>query len=181
MFIDVIDMTDANLGNSRAAGLSNLGVVSTQLPLYGMSNGLAQMVSAVQGAATSPIQALRIWGHGGPGSQNVSAGASGDADQDFAGITADNFPQLKPLAPLFDHGGWVELRGCSVGAFPDGAVLLLDLASLLNVFVYGAELVQTSVAWSGPVACATPSGALSSCVGPDVSASAPTSSSGSSP
>ena len=175
MNIDVIDMTDPNVGNDVTACLNNLGVVSTQLPLYGMSNGLAQMVSSVQGAATSAIQALRIWGHGGPGQQNITGGRAGSAPQDFAGLTADNFTQLQPLVPLFDPGGWVELRGCSVGAGAAGAALLLDLASLFNVSVYGANIEQSGSDWEGPVTCASPSGALSTCAGPDVSGSAPSS------
>jgi len=142
-----------------------------------MSNGLAQMVSSVQDAATIAIQALRIWGHGGPGQQNVTGGAAGSAPRDFAGITADNFTQLQSLVPLFDPSGWIELRGCSVGAGGAGAALLLDLASLFNISVYGANIEQSGTDWEGPVTCASPSGALSTCAGPDVSGSAPSSSS----
>jgi Domain of unknown function (DUF4347) len=175
MNIDVIDMTDPNVGNDVTTCLNSLGVVSTQLPLYGMSNGLAQMVSSVQEVATEAIQALRIWGHGGPGSQNVTGGAAGNAAQDFAGLNTDNFGQLRPLAPLFHPNGWVELRGCSVGAGAEGAALLLDLAALFNVSVYGATTTQSGSDWEGPVTRATPSGSLSTGVGPDVSGSAPSS------
>jgi len=134
MNIDVIDMTDPNVGNDVTSCLNSLGVVSTQLPLYGMSNGLAQMVSSVQQAATSAIQALRIWGHGGPGAQTVTGGATGTAAQDFAGLNEDNFGQLQPLAPLFDP---------SVGAGAAGAALILDLAALFNVSVYSATTTQS--------------------------------------
>jgi hypothetical protein len=173
MNIDVIDMADPNVGNDVTARLNSLGVVSKQLPLYGMSNGLAQMVSSVQEVTTEAIQALRIWGHGGPGSQTVTGGTAGDAAQDFAGIDTENFGQLQPLAPLFDPNGWVELRGCSVGAGNEGAALLLDLAALFNVSVYGATTTQAGTGWDGPVTRATPSGSLSTGMGPDVSASAP--------
>ena len=68
MYFDIIDMTDSNLGNNRIQGLNNLSVASTQLQFYGMSNGVAQMVSDVKSAlADGQIDVLRIWGHGDPG------------------------------------------------------------------------------------------------------------------
>ena len=170
MYIDVIDMTDSNLGNSRIQGLNNLSVASTQLQFYGMSNGVQQMVSSVQSAlGGNSIDALRIWGHGGPGLQNVTAGASGSsANSDFSGITTDNFTQLglQQLAPLFGSGAWVELRGCSVGAGGAGNALLLDLASLLGVPIYAGEVTQWTVDWSPPVTVGYPSGGIACAQGP---------------
>ncbi len=172
MVIDCIDMTDAGLGASRIAGLNAACVASTQIQFYGESNGVTQMVSSVLSAASAgTLDALRIWGHGYPGGQNVTGGADGDtADQDFAGMSGANFNQtvgvLQQLKPLFSASGRAELRGCSVGAGADGNVLLLDLASLWNVPVYGGDVVQFSADWTPPVTCASPSGACSTTSGP---------------
>jgi hypothetical protein len=176
MYIDCIDMTDSNLGNNRIQWLNYLCVASTQLQFYGMSNGVQQMVNGVTNAASgSTIDVLRIWGHGGPGGQNVTAGASGTSgNQDFAGITVDNFNQLglEQLASRFSSGGSLELRGCNVAADGSGNALLLDLASLLCVPVYGGILVQDSGLWTPPVTCAYPSGGLATTAGPPVNGNA---------
>lgn len=75
MYFDVVDMADSNLGNNRIQGLNNLCVQSTRLQFYGMSNGVAQMVSDIKNAlGGGQIDALRIWGNGGPGLKNVTAG-----------------------------------------------------------------------------------------------------------
>jgi hypothetical protein len=170
MYIDCIDMTDSNLGNNRIQGLNAAKVDSTQLQFYGMSNGVAQMVTSVQNALSGgKIDVLRIWGHGGPGIQNVSGGTSGDAAaNDFAGVTVDNLNQsgLDQLASLFASGGWMELRGCSVGADDAGQALLLGIANLVGVPVYGGEVTQWTVDWSPPVTCATPPGGFSTTDGP---------------
>jgi hypothetical protein len=172
MVIDCIDMTDPAVGADVIAALNAASVASTQIQFYGMSNGVAQMVSSVANAASAgAIDALRIWGHGGPGSQNVTGGADGaSTDQDFAGVSGANFSQtagvLKQLTPLFSSSGRAELRGCSVGAGLDGNVLLLDLAALWNVPVYGGDVDQSGGDWSPPVSCAAPGGALSTTSGP---------------
>jgi hypothetical protein len=168
MYIDCIDMTDPNVGNDVIQGLNGLSVASTQLQFYGQSNGVAQMVSAVQSAlAGATIDALRIWSHGGPGEQGVTDGSGTGAD-DFAAINTNNFTQLglQQLAPLFSPGAWVELRGCNVGAGGQGNALLLDLASLLGVPVYAGVLQQAGVDWNPPVVCGYPSGGLTTTAGP---------------
>ena len=170
MYLDIIDMTDSNLGNNRIQGLNNLSVVSTQLQFYGMSNGVAQMVSDIKNAlASDQIDVLRIWGHGGPGLQNVTAGDSGSsANADFSGLTVDNYQQvgIDGLTGLFTQSGWLELRGCSVGDGDPGQTLLTGLAALLGVNVYAGDVTQWTVAWSPPVSCATPSGDFSTIDGP---------------
>src|ERR1700733_12455035 len=159
-------MGDANLGNSRIQGLQNLSVASTVLQFYGMSNGVVQMVNGIQNALNNPndtyINVLRIWGHGGPGSQNVTAGASGSSTDDFSGIDQTTFTLLNPLQGSFAPGGWVELRGCSVGSGAAGQVLLMDLADMFNVPIYAGETLQYSVNWNPPVAVAYPGAGLGS-------------------
>lgn len=170
MYFDIIDMTDSNLGNNRIQGLNNLSVVSEQLQFYGMSNGVAQMVADIKNAlGGEQIDVLRIWGHGGPGLQNVTAGASGDsANADFSGLTAENYASvgLDGLSGLFSADGSIELRGCSVGAGDEGKALLTGVASLLNVNVYAGDVTQWTVAWSPPVSRGTPDGDYSTVEGP---------------
>jgi hypothetical protein len=170
MYIDCIDMTDPNVGNDVIQGLNSLSVASTQLQFYGQSNGVAQMVSSVQSAlAGATIDVLRIWSHGGSGYQYVSGdGASEQQGDNFACITTDNFTQLglQKLAPLFSSGAWVELRGCNVGSGGAGHALLLDLASIFGVPVYGGVFQQAGVDWNPPVVCGYPSGAMATTAGP---------------
>ena len=69
MYIDVVDMTDS-LGANRIQWLDYLKAVSKRILLYGMSNGVSQMVSEIRGlAGSASIDALRIWGHAYPGGQ----------------------------------------------------------------------------------------------------------------
>ena len=170
MYFDIIDMTDSNLGNNRIQGLNNLSVASTQLQFYGMSNGVAQMVSDIKNAlADGQIDVLRIWGHGGPGLQNVTAGAAGgSANADFSGLTQDNYDKvgIDGLTGLFTQGGWIELRGCSVGDGDPGKKLLTGLAALLSVDVYAGDVTQWTVNWSPPVSCGTAAGDFSTVDGP---------------
>jgi hypothetical protein len=172
MYFDIIDMTDSNLGNSRIQGLNNLCVASTQIQIYGMSNGVAQMVTDIKNAlAGGQIDVLRIWGHGGPGLQNVTAGASGSsANADFSGLTQDNYKTvgIDGLTGQFTADGWVELRGCSVGAGDPGKQLLTGLASLLGVNVYAGDVTQWTVDWSPPVSCGTTGGDFSTVDGPKI-------------
>lgn len=173
MFIDCIDMADG-LGSNRIQWLDYLKATSTRLQFYGMSNGVAALVTAVQGIASPrSIDALRIWGHAYPGGQLVSGGTDGSAvDMHFSGISAANFVQVRaflvPLAPLFNSQGRAELRGCSVGSGSTGESLLVFLASTWGVPVYGGTVVQTTGKWAQPVVCADPSGGLSSSMGVEV-------------
>jgi hypothetical protein len=175
MVIDCIDMTDPVISSSTRAWLSQQSVVSTQLQFYGMSNGVTALVQAISGVATTgTIDVLRIWGHGHPGSQNVSAGKD-DGSDDGAAIDADSFYEgdlakvLAPLAPLFSASARAELRGCNVGEGGAGSALLLDLADLWHVPVYGGDVLQyASGGWKPPVSCGNPGGGLASTNGPDL-------------
>lgn len=170
MYFDIIDMTDSNLGNNRIQGLNNLSVASTQLQFYGMSNGVAQMVTDIKNAlAGGQIDVLRIWGHGGPGLQNITAGTSGSsANADFSGLTQDNYKTvgIDGLSGQFTSTGWLELRGCSVGADDPGKQLLTGLAALLGVNVYAGDVTQWTVNWTPPVSCGTAAGDFSVVDGP---------------
>jgi hypothetical protein len=159
MIIDIIDTTDPELA-SVSDLLNAAGANSTQLTFNAMCNGTGQMVTDVQGVANAgDIEALRIWAHGMPGVQMVSGGQGyPGARQDYVAITTDNFTQLAPLAPLFSSSGHAELRGCQVGSGGMGKALLLDLASMWCVPVYGGDTDQYGVEWYDNVVCAYPNG-----------------------
>jgi hypothetical protein len=170
MIIDVIDMGDEYIASTVPNALDSACANSTRLNIYGMCNGVGEMLSAVQGVASAgSIDALRIWSHGMPGVQMVSGGQGyKGASKDYVAITIDNFTQLSPLTSLFSSSARVELRGCYVAAGGVGKALVLDLASMWNVQVYGSEVLQGDSDWIPPVLCASPSGQISTSTGPQI-------------
>lgn len=127
----------------------------------GMSNGVGQMVTNVTRLAhLGEVRVLRLWSHGFPGGQGVSQGfpdARFSPRGQRVGISRANFsevePELSRLVPYFGVGGWLELRGCTVGAGMDGTDLLSMLATLIKVPVWAAINNQPigPVDWNGPV------------------------------
>lgn len=176
MIINVLDMDDST---TRAAadsiGAWNDRVLteqgnSTIIRMYGMSNGVGEMVARVcEVAAQGTIDILRIWGHASGGSQNVSAESGGSIH--WAGISTSNFSDLEAelgrFTDLFAVNGWAELRGCSVAAGTEGERLLVMLAGLWQVPVYGGSVTQRTAHsdWIPPVFCARPNGAMLSTSG----------------
>lgn len=166
LVIDVIDMEDATLGGNRQQWLSYLGASSSRIEMYGMSNGVGQMVTdIIRALGPSSLDRLRIWGHGWSGGQIVSAGGSANAAvQHWAGLTVQNLVAMRPtllrLSPYFSSHAHVELRGCSVGQGASGERLLEGLASIWGVPVQAGTVVQSTGRWAGTVVQATPSGAL---------------------
>jgi hypothetical protein len=172
MIIDVIDMEDPELGRDRRGQLDRLGARSLKLVMYGMSNGVGQMVRDV--AARVPagrLQVLRIWSHGRSGGQTISGGHGGEAYRvaHWTGISVANLDALRPtlsiLTPLFAPNGRVELRGCEVASGEDGQNLLLALAGIWRVPVLAGIATQYRAEWDGTVVQASPSGGLM-CAGP---------------
>jgi hypothetical protein len=109
---------------------------SNPITLYGQSNGVATMVQQVIGRARKPggVALLRIYGHGAPGSQNLSAGKAAQ-DEHVTSLDPSTFkwtvPLLKQLAPFFAPWGTMELHGCHVGKH--GHVLLSTVAQAVQV------------------------------------------------
>jgi hypothetical protein len=176
MIIEVLDMDDSTTGPAaNSIGLWNAkarpGPGRTIIKLYGMSNGVTEMVHAIKHAAQPrSIEVLRIWGHGYPGGQGVSGGTGGNTfANDFAGMAVSNFSAIRnilvELTPLFAPAGRVELRGCNV-AQGNGDQLLVYLAQIWRVPVQGGTITQHAGSnWDGAVAEATPSGGLRSVIG----------------
>lgn len=174
MEVHVCD-TSSNEGIVAANNLKRIKASNVILFNAPMSNGVGMMVSKViEQAADSPtglIKVLRIWAHGGPGSQGITRGRESAANADWAGIDletlAKNTEMAKTLIQLeqvLDWYGRVELRGCKVGAGVRGQIFLNYLANLWRVPVYAGEVDQGIVvggyglelAWSGTVHVARP-------------------------
>jgi hypothetical protein len=179
MIINVIDMDDSTTrpaANSIGAWNDRVltaQATSTIIHMYGMSNGVAEMVKQVVAAAShGSIEVFRIWGHASGGSQNVSSESGGAAH--WAGISVGNFESLRPelakLTHLFAAGARAELRGCSVASGNAGERLLQLLATLWGVPVYGGSVTQRTAHsdWIPPVYCAEPNGSMSSSAGVSV-------------
>ena len=171
MDIDVFDMDDPVLGTARRTVVRAAG--STIIELYGMSNGIEQMVSEIRRRAPlGSIRVLRIWGHGWSGGQMIAAGAHAQTGVDHgSALWASNLRQFGPvlqrLRPYFQGGARVELKGCQVASGAQGENFLVTLAGIFQVDVLAAVDVQGGAwvagqHWNGPVVRATPSGGLSS-------------------
>jgi hypothetical protein len=172
MDVDVIDMEDPAVGRDVRSRLDARRVASTKITMYGMCNGVGQMIQDIVGVAPrGGVDALRIWSHGRPGGQTVSGGEAGEAGrvQHWTGISVANIDalhdQLVGLNPVFAPGARVELRGCSVAGGAPGDELLQRLARLWGVTVQGGTVVQTGIDWIPPVHQASPSGAMSCTMG----------------
>jgi hypothetical protein len=140
MIINVIDMVDGS-GQYVKQYLVQCKN-SNFIELYGMSNGLHEMKNRIISTASPfSIKALRIFGHGGPGWQNVAAGTSDSSrcSHDSA-ITASALQNLAVLGPYFDTNARVELRGCSVAG--DRGRMISALAQLWKVRVQAATCDQ---------------------------------------
>lgn len=178
-YVHVFDMTDSNLGTDRRqrvlnSGIAN-GITPTIIEMYGMCNGIAQMVSDIRRQVSSgQMHLLAIWGHGWSGGQLIAAG--GDAQTGVNEGSAmwtynlnDYSSTLRQLRPLFTASGRVELRGCQVASGEAGENFMLALARILNRPVYAATDIQGGLAglkwnpdqlWNGPLVLANPDGSL---------------------
>lgn len=146
----------------------------TPIVLYGMCNGVGQMVSDVIRMAkkTRSIDLLQIHGHGTGGLQNISAGEFNGGEL-LAGISNDNFEKIKStlnqLTPYFSTNGRIQLMGCNVAGNKAGDKLLIKLAKLWGHTVTAGALSQYSntaeevFEFEGPTSTAHPNGDLSGC------------------
>lgn len=169
MNIDVIDNEDPAVGTDCETRLNDRGVSSTHVQMFGMSNGVGQMISDIkQVARVGGVNVLRIWSHAAPGSQNVSAGQE-DQDVHWSGISTANIDAMQntlaTLTPYFSASARVELRGCEVAAGSDGEALLKRLARIWGVTVQGGIVDQDGIDWVGPVHQSDSGGNLSCTAG----------------
>ena len=172
MIIDVIDMEDPVLGRDREGQLVHLGAKSVRLVMYGMSNGVAQVMTEIaQRVPVRRLNVLRIWSHGRPGGQTFTGGHGGEEYRlaHWTGISVANVgamqATLERLKPYFAVNGRAELRGCEVAQGLAGEQLLLQLAKIWQVPVLGGSATQYRAEWDGTVVQANPDGGLM-CVSP---------------
>ena len=176
--VDVIDMEDPNLGSNREIFIRRdapvLGYQPNIIRLYGMCNGVAQMVTEIiRNAPQGGIDVLRLWSHGWSGGMNVSTGLNAQAGADHrSAIWIHNIGSyandLRRLRRYFARHGRIELKGCSVASGPDGERLVVSLASTVGVSVRAGVDVQggpgvvwaPGITWNGPVIESDASGAL---------------------
>jgi hypothetical protein len=135
--------------------------------MYGMSNGVAQVISEIANRAPAGgVDVLRIWSHGRAGGQTFTGGHGGEAYRvaHWTGISVANIeamaPTLAELAPLMAPNGRVELRGCEVANGNEGTQLLVRLAEIWGVPVLAGSATQYRAEWDGTVVMARPDGSL---------------------
>jgi|GEM_PF-6976566 hypothetical protein len=171
MKIDVVDMGDANLGNSR------INIVKPYsdaiFKMYPMSNGIVQMIDEVYNyvSASGSLNVLRIWGHGWAGGQLIAAGGDSTSGTDNAsalwGPNIETYSYyIQKLSELFASDGHIELKGCSVGQGTDGEKFLIKIAVVLGYPVQASSVTQggtgtklsskNGIGWDGQVVEATP-------------------------
>ena len=170
MKIDVVDMDDLVLGTHRRSLAQSSG--STVIEMYGMCNGISQMVTEIiRVASLRSIEVLRIWGHGWSGGQLIAAGANAQVGVDHgSALWANNMARyasdLARLNRYFAAGARVELKGCQVGSGKAGEDFVVALAKVIGVTVQAAVDVQGGMwvsgqHWNGPIIQSDSSGALS--------------------
>ena len=143
--VDVVDGTDPDLLATEAADIRAAG--GNPIILYGMSNGIAVMVSEVirRVGREGRLALLRLHSHGGPGIMNVSAGHQ-DMSQHMTSVALSTLgysgPILAQLGPYFMRAGSMELMGCNVGQGPAGTGLLNGTSRHVMVPVTAAVLTQ---------------------------------------
>ena len=176
--IDVVDMGDRKVAQDVLIGLNRADSGSKVITVPSMMDGVDYMVRAVRRSVTPhSLWALRIWGHGGCGLQNVSAGQDAYYGSEWqAGISTDNLDALEdtlaPLRPLFvSEKARLELRGCLSGFSSAGTALMLKLASMLKIRVHAASDFQSGIRWVGKVWEANPYGFVRAIQGYDVDGS----------
>lgn len=109
---------------------------------------------------SNKISVLRLWSHGYVNFAN-SEKENGNIIFGIDNLKADNFENYKTnlaaLTPHFANPARVELRGC-IAAKGTGRKMMIDLASLWNVDVYGTDKYNPLILlWPSTVFLAKPS------------------------
>jgi hypothetical protein len=131
---------------------------------------VGKVIAEAEKSPTGTIKTPAIWAHGGPGSQGISRGAESAGNAHWAGIDLDTLATnesmretLGQLWQVTDWNGWVELRGCRVGAGVRGQHFLNILTTIWGVPVHAGEVDQLitglsdfELAWTGTVHVARP-------------------------
>jgi|SRR6516165_10335222 hypothetical protein len=157
MNIHVCDLSD-HVGLASSQILAQQGEQHI-LNMYGSSNGVGDAVAQIinEAGTYGTIDELDFWGHGGPGSMGISRGTESARNADWAGISVENFDDIKDtldqLTNYFDQNAVVELHGCNVAKGANGQALLTELANLWGVRVRAGSATQHTpdIGWCGTV------------------------------
>jgi Putative peptidoglycan binding domain len=171
--VSSVDMTDPALATDVAA-LKAAG--DTPIEMYGMCNGLEQLMTNVAGrAGGKSIAALRLDGHGNLGRWlTVSVGDVVDMPRNeykliekeyHSYVDSKHYAEVEPvlarLSRRFAPFGFAEHHGCTLGKRPETRKMLAKLADLWGVpFSVGitTQDVGAVTYFNGPVVTVFPHG-----------------------
>lgn len=150
-------------GDNAADGLviSDLHAERKPVVEYATKDTLVELITSVLGKK-SCIGELNLYGHGNAGFISTGNGQSPNRIRSTF-IAYKGFPNndweraLSKLKGRFCEGATINLIGCKIGAGPQGAQLLWDLAVYFGVRVRApAKLLYTGVDYKGPWQVALP-------------------------
>jgi hypothetical protein len=132
--IDVVDGTDPSLITFEVNDIRKAG--GNPIVVFGQSNGLDFVMRQIEARGRPRnVMLLRIHGHGGKGTQNVTGGRINGAPH-MASISlstyAESEPSLARIRPVLAPFGSVQLLGCDVGG-GGGTQLVQRLAQTWGV------------------------------------------------
>lgn len=157
--IDVVDLSEID-----PAMCSIRNRLRGEIPVSTVENMVNSILHRI--GPQRQIRRLRIYGHGGPGSQGL--GYSSNLHPDFALQLQVGDPthliyeqKLEELRGRFAPDGWAELHGCGVAADVGGYLLLRQLAHVWGVPVKAGWQTQHSApGMEGGVYVAWPDGGV---------------------
>ncbi len=170
--IDALDFSDTVIPNKRGeipntsyateAALRKAG--SSPIVTGAMSGGLRDVMEQIHQRAQGSIVLLRFFGHGSPGSMELSGSSAL-----HVGNVWGQAPVLMKLRPYFARFGSVELHGCQIAGRDarnkiDGKLVLEQLAFMWGVPVTAGINLQydydlkRALRFEGPTRTAYPQG-----------------------
>lgn len=161
--LDCIDVDDGFMGEVNHARKYG----GNPLVIGGMSNGVEQAISMINGAAApGSVCLLRFHGHGSPGGAGIGAGKWEYGDQ--GNILGTNQIALigtlfGRLRGLFSPFGCIQFMHCSTGQGASGTSVLQSVANATGVPATAALRIQlgggsTTFRYEGPTKTAIPGG-----------------------
>lgn len=161
--LDCIDVDDGFMGEVNHARKYG----GNPLVIGGMSNGVEQAITMINGAASpGSVCLLRFHGHGSPGGAGIGAGKWEHGDQGNI-LGPNQIAQIGKLfgrlRGLFSAFGCIQFMHCSTGQGPMGTSVLQSVANATGVPATAAVRVQlgggsTTFRYEGPTKTAVPGG-----------------------
>ena len=161
--LDCIDVDDGFMGEVNHARRNG----GNPLVIGGMSNGVEQAITLINGAAANgSVSLLRFHGHGSPGGAGIGAGKWEHGDHGNIvgpGRIAEIAKLFGRLRGLFSPYGCIQFMHCSTGSGANGTSVLQAVANATGVPATAAIRVQlgggsTTFRYEGPTKTAVPGG-----------------------